>query len=52
MAKEGISVVLTPRGALAYNNAFNLNPAVLVELKVLLPTAELTPTLLDAALCS
>lgn len=44
MAKQRISLVLTPQAVVAANNnAYNLNPAILAELNRLIPTASVVP---------
>jgi Skp family chaperone for outer membrane proteins len=44
MAKKRISLVLTPQAIVAANNnAYNLNPDILVELNRLIPTAQVVP---------
>lgn len=44
MAKKRISLVLTPQAVMAVNNnAYNLNPDILVELNRLIPTASIVP---------
>lgn len=44
MAKQRISLVLTPQAVVAANNnAYNLNPAILTELNRLIPTASVVP---------
>jgi Skp family chaperone for outer membrane proteins len=44
MAKQRVSLVLTPQAVVAANNnAYNLNPAILAELNRLIPTAQVVP---------
>jgi hypothetical protein len=44
MAKKRISLVLTPQAVVAANNnAYNLNPDILIELNRLIPTAQIVP---------
>jgi Skp family chaperone for outer membrane proteins len=44
MAKQRVSLVLTPQAVMAANNnAYNLNPAILTELNRLIPTAQVVP---------
>lgn len=43
MAKRKISILLNPSAIISANNAYNLNQAVLDELNVLLPSAQIVP---------
>lgn len=43
MAKQGISFVVPHASALAYDNSYNLNPAVTAELDRLLPVLKVVP---------
>jgi Skp family chaperone for outer membrane proteins len=44
MARQRVSLVLTPQAVVAANNnAYNLNPAILAELNRLIPTASVVP---------
>ncbi len=43
MDKQGITFVVPPQNVLAFNNGYNLNPAVLAELNALLPVAKVVP---------
>ena len=43
MDKQGITFVVPPNSVLAYNNGYNLSPAVLAELNALLPVAKVAP---------
>lgn len=44
MAKKRVSLVLTPQAVMAVNNnAYNLNPDILIELNRLIPTAQVVP---------
>ncbi|MDB5725895.1 MAG: rane protein [Novosphingobium sp.] len=44
MAKKRVSLVLTPQAVMAVNNnAYNLNPDILIELNRAIPTAQIVP---------
>ncbi len=43
MVKKNVSLVITPQSVLAANNAYNLNQAILDELNVSIPSAQLVP---------
>ena len=43
MDKQGITFVVQPQSALAYNSGYTLSPAVLAELDRLLPVAKVVP---------
>lgn len=43
MDKKGVTFVLPPQNALAFNNAYNLNGDVIAALNALLPTAKVVP---------
>jgi Skp family chaperone for outer membrane proteins len=43
MDKHGVTFVVPPQSVLAFNNAYNLSPAVLTELNALLPVAKVAP---------
>lgn len=43
MDRYGVTFVVPPQHALAYNNGYNLSPAVLAELNALLPVAKVVP---------
>ena len=43
MDKQGITFVVPPQNVLAYNNGYNLSPAVLAELNAMLPVAKVAP---------
>ena len=43
MDKQGITFVVPPQNTLAFNNGYNLSPAVLAELNALLPVAKVVP---------
>ncbi len=43
MAKKGVTLVITPQSVLAASNAYNLNQAILDELNVSIPSAQLVP---------
>lgn len=43
MAKTGATFIVAPQSAVAFDNAYNLNPAILAELNALLPVARVSP---------
>ena len=43
MAKKGVTLLLTPQSILAASNSYNLNQAILDELNVAIPSAQLVP---------
>ena len=43
MAKRGITILLGPDAVLARTNAYELSPAIIAELNVLIPSANLVP---------
>ena len=43
MAKTRVSVVFAPNQIIGFNNAYNLNPAILAELNALIPTVNIKP---------
>lgn len=43
MAKTRVSIVFTPNQIIGFNNAYNLNPAILTELNALIPTVGIKP---------
>jgi Skp family chaperone for outer membrane proteins len=43
MAKKGVTLVITPQSVLAAANSYNLNQAILDELNVSIPSAQLVP---------
>ncbi len=43
MAKKGVTLVITPQSVLAAANSYNLNQAILDELNVAIPSAQLVP---------
>ncbi len=43
MAKRGVTFVVPPQNALAFNNGYNLNTAVVTELDAILPRASVAP---------
>ena len=43
MVKKNVSLVITPQSVLAANNSYNLNQAILDELNVSIPSAQLVP---------
>ena len=43
MAKKKVSLVITPQSVLAASNSYNLNQAILEELNVTIPSAQLVP---------
>ncbi len=43
MAKKGVTLVIAPQSVIAASNAYNLNQAILDELNVSIPSAQLVP---------
>ena len=43
MAKKGVTLLLNPQSVLAASNSYNLNQAILDELNVAIPSAQLVP---------
>lgn len=43
MAKRGVTILLAPDAVIARSNAYEMTPAIIVELNALLPTANLVP---------